>query len=65
MAVSKGGWTTRHYGKPEAGFHAMQMELAQCTYMQENAPWRYDASKADKLRVVLRKMLQGILKFQP
>jgi hypothetical protein len=25
----KGGWTTRHYGRPEAGVHAIQMELAQ------------------------------------
>ena len=24
----KGGWTTRHYGRPESGIHAIQMELA-------------------------------------
>ena len=60
----KGGWTTRHYGKPQAGYHAIQMELAQCNYMQEKAPWRYDASKADKLRLSLRSILQGILEFQ-
>ena len=24
----KGGWTTRHYGRPETGVHAIQMELA-------------------------------------
>jgi len=60
----KGGWTTRHYGKPETGIHAIQMELAQCNYMQEDAPWRYDASKADKLRVTLRSILQGILNLQ-
>ena len=29
----KGGWTTRHYGKPERGIHAIQMELAQSTYL--------------------------------
>ena len=27
----KGGWTTRHYGRPEEGWHAIQMELAQST----------------------------------
>jgi N-formylglutamate deformylase len=31
----KGGWTTRHYGRPEAGVHALQMELAQRGYMTE------------------------------
>lgn len=37
----KGGWTTRHYGRPFEGFHAIQMELAQSTYMTESAPWTY------------------------
>lgn len=31
----KGGWTTRHYGAPESGVHAVQMELAQRGYMDE------------------------------
>jgi N-formylglutamate deformylase len=31
----KGGWTTRHYGRPETGVHAIQMELAQRGYMAE------------------------------
>uniref|UniRef100_UPI003568E773 N-formylglutamate deformylase n=1 Tax=Paracoccus seriniphilus TaxID=184748 RepID=UPI003568E773 len=36
----KGGWTTRHYGRPAEGLHAIQMELAQSTYLtDEAAPW--------------------------
>ena len=31
----KGGWTTRHYGTPDKGIHAVQMELAQRGYMDE------------------------------
>ncbi len=31
----KGGWITRHYGRPEAGVHAVQMELACRGYMEE------------------------------
>ena len=31
----KGGWTTRHYGAPAKGVHAVQMELAQRGYMDE------------------------------
>ena len=33
----KGGWITRHYGRPEAGAHAIQMELAWRSYMDEPA----------------------------
>ncbi len=32
----KGGYITRAYGKPEEGIHAIQLELSQKTYMNEN-----------------------------
>ena len=53
----KGGWTTRHYGQPQQGYHAIQMELAQCKYMQEQAPWEYDLTVAHKLRAILAGLL--------
>ncbi|MDA5094993.1 N-formylglutamate deformylase [Aliiroseovarius sp. KMU-50] len=56
----KGGWTTRHYGQPEAGIHAIQMELAQSTYMQEAAPWTYLDARADRLRPHLKTLLQKL-----
>ena len=59
----KGGWTTRYYGRPQAGYHAIQMELAQCNYMQESAPWTYSLEKAEKLRPVLRDILQRLAKY--
>lgn len=31
----RGGWTTRHYGRPTEGIHAIQMELAMRGYMAE------------------------------
>lgn len=47
----KGGWTTRHYGRSAEGLHAIQMELAQSTYLKtERPPWVYDDPKADRLR---------------
>lgn len=57
----RGGWTTRHYGRPAEGVHAIQMELAQSTYLAaEAAPWRYDPAKADRLRRWLRDILNAI-----
>ncbi len=47
----RGGWTTRHYGRPAEGLHAIQMELAQSTHLAAEAPpFAYDPAKADRLR---------------
>jgi len=56
----KGGWTTRHYGRPHEGWHAMQMELAQSTYMQEAAPWPYLHARAERLRPHLARILETL-----
>lgn len=57
----KGGWTTRHYGRPERGVHAIQMELAQSTYLStESSPFDYDRAKAEKLRMHLKTILERI-----
>lgn len=55
-----GGWTTRHYGQPDKGIHAIQMELAQSTYMQQSPPWDWDDGRATALRAVLGPMLRDI-----
>jgi len=57
----KGGWTTRHYGDPGRGYHAIQMELAQCAYLSEKSPWDYDVDKAERLRETLREILSSAL----
>ncbi|MNL42711.1 N-formylglutamate amidohydrolase [compost metagenome] len=57
----KGGWTTRHYGKPETGVHAIQMELAQSTHLTTEAlPFAYDEAKAAGLRIHLKDILTRI-----
>ena len=57
----KGGWTTRHYGRPDIGIHAIQMELAQSTHLAcEEPPFAYDPGKAGKLRVHLRTILETL-----
>lgn len=60
----KGGWTTRHYGKPEASVHAIQMELAQSTHLaSEVPPFAYDAQKAERLRNHLKTILTRMENF--
>jgi N-formylglutamate deformylase len=57
----KGGWTTRHYGRPAENWHAIQMELSQSTYLEhETAPWTYDTGKAEKLQFHLRNILKSL-----
>ena len=62
----KGGWTTRHYGRPAEGFHAIQMELTQSTYLaQETPPWIYDTAKAGRLRPHLASILTALADMAP
>ena len=62
----KGGWTTRHYGRPETGVHAIQMELAQSAYLgEEAAPWPYDTGRADRLRTHLKNILDALNDWRP
>jgi formiminoglutamase len=57
----KGGWTTRHYGRPGEGVHVVQMELAQSTYLaEEEPPWRYDRKRATRMRGHLKAILETL-----
>lgn len=67
----KGGYTTRHYGAPGSGVHALQMELACRGYLREpegpldaaNWPREYQEDFAAPLQAVLRKVLEACLAF--
>lgn len=57
----RGGWTTRHYGRPETGVHAIQMELAQITHLETEAPpFELDIGKERRLIKTLAEMLVAI-----
>ncbi|MEP6196688.1 MAG: N-formylglutamate amidohydrolase, partial [Nitratireductor sp.] len=57
----RGGWTTRHYGKPADKVHAIQMELTQATHLASEAPpFDYDPGKARRLRAHLTEILTRI-----
>jgi N-formylglutamate deformylase len=57
----KGGYITRTYGRPAAGAHAIQLELSQITYMDEDPPYAFRADLAAQVRPVLRHMLEAAL----
>ncbi|MGY6707140.1 MAG: N-formylglutamate deformylase [Rhizobiaceae bacterium] len=57
----KGGWTTRRYGRPGEGMHAIQMELAQSTHLEsEQPPFAYSEAKAARLRPLLADILNRL-----
>jgi len=57
----KGGHITRHYGDPAKHIHAVQLELAQSTYMEETEPFTYREDLAQPTQVVLKQLLQALL----
>ena len=62
----KGGYATRHYGRPSEGWHAIQMELAQSTHLaSESAPFAYDKAKAAALRAPLKQILTSLQNWSP
>jgi N-formylglutamate deformylase len=61
----KGGYITRHYGRPEAGVHALQLEMCQCIYMDETEPFGYRAELAAKVQPLLIRMLHAVLEARP
>ena len=57
----RGGWTTRHYGQPARGRHALQLELAQSTYLaDERETFAMDSDKSQRLRIVLKQLLESL-----
>jgi N-formylglutamate deformylase len=57
----KGGYITRHYGRPAQHVHAVQLEMCQSLYMQEEPPFAYDERKAGEITPVVREMLLAAL----
>jgi N-formylglutamate deformylase len=57
----KGGYITRAYGRPAEGVHAVQLELAQIAYMDEDPPFTYRPEKAERLQPVLKALLEAML----
>lgn len=56
----KGGYITRHYGCPQKGIDAVQLELAQCNYMDETR-FEYDIGLAAQTQHLIARLLQEAL----
>ncbi len=57
----KGGYITRSYGRPIEGIEAIQLELSQIVYMEEDSPFRFREDLATGVRPVLRGILAAML----
>ncbi len=57
----KGGYITRHYGRPDQNIHALQLEIAQSTYMIEQTPWTLIQEKADQLTSTIKGLASALL----
>ena len=61
----KGGYITRHFGAPARGVHAVQLELAQRTYMREAPPYEYLPQRAARVRPVLESFVRAMADWRP
>ena len=64
----KGGWTTRHYGRPADGVHAIQMELSMRGYMAEPEhpgpdTWPTPIDPYPAVQPILRQVLAACIAF--
>ncbi|RZL32552.1 MAG: N-formylglutamate deformylase [Rubrivivax sp.] len=63
----KGGYITRHYGRPAQGTHAVQLEMCQRCYMDEAADpsGAYDERAAAGVAPLIEEMLRELLSWEP
>jgi N-formylglutamate deformylase len=61
----KGGYITRHFGRPIEGVHAVQLEMCWSCYMQEQPPFAIDPQRAARLRPVLNSLVKTMLEWRP
>ncbi|MEM7278139.1 MAG: N-formylglutamate deformylase [Pseudomonadota bacterium] len=60
----RGGYITRQYGKPSEQINAIQLELAQCNYMDELS-FSYREVLAANLQVVLASLVDTVVSYKP
>ena len=61
----KGGFITRSFGRPDAGRHAVQLEMCWSTYMREQPPYVVDPVRAQALAPLLRTLVHTMIAWRP
>jgi N-formylglutamate deformylase len=61
----KGGYITRHYGDPARRIDAVQLEIAQCSYLAEARTPIFDPDRARPLATLLRDLLAKVARRDP
>ena len=57
----KGGYITRHYGDPENGIHAIQLEINQNNYLEDSENPKIDPVKTQQLSRLLHSLFQLLI----
>ena len=61
----KGGFITRHHGRPADGIHAVQLEMCWRCYMDEHAPYAWNGARAAEVQPLLRQLVQSMCDWRP
>jgi N-formylglutamate deformylase len=56
----KGGFITRHFGKPSENVHALQLEMTKVNYMDDSET-SYHQDRANKMRTLLQKVFDQLI----
>lgn len=59
----KGGYITRHYGRPTVGWHALQMELTRSSYLPPDLTWCPERAAA--MITTLTHVIDTVLQWRP
>ena len=57
----KGGYITRRYGNPKKGINAIQLEMAQMIYMDEDPPFTFRPERAERVAAAIKSLIKGAL----
>ena len=61
----KGGYITRHYGRPGQGVHAVQLEMTWACYMDEAPPYAWRGERAAEVAPLLENLVRTMRDWRP
>jgi N-formylglutamate deformylase len=61
----KGGFITRHFGRPAEGLHTVQLEMSWRAYLEETPPYRWDERRAAAVQPLLKQLVLAMRDWRP